>query len=35
MLETLLEKHWHHLPSKDVLVLLETDGERGLDEFEV
>jgi cation-transporting ATPase F len=35
MLETLLEKHWHHLSLNEVLTLLETHGERGLDAFEV
>jgi len=35
MIETLLEKHWHHLSFNEVLTLLETDGERGLDAFEV
>jgi Ca2+-transporting ATPase len=35
MLETLLEKHWHHLSLNEVLTLLETDAERGLDDFEV
>ena len=35
MLEVLLEKHWHHLSLTDVLTLLETDAERGLDAFEV
>ena len=35
MLETLLEKHWHHLSLNEVLTLLETDAERGLDAFEV
>ena len=35
MLETLLEKHWHHLSFNEVLTLLETDAERGLDDFEV
>ena len=35
MLENLLEKHWHHLSLNEVLRLLATDGERGLDEFDV
>ena len=35
MLETLLEKHWHHLSLNEVLTLLETDAERGLDDFAV
>ena len=35
MLETLLEKHWHHLAVPEVLGLLGTDGARGLDAFDV
>ena len=35
MLETLLEKQWHHLSLDEVLTLLETDRDRGLDVFEV
>ncbi len=35
MLETLLEKHWHQLTLSEILSLLETDAERGLDAFEV
>lgn len=35
MLETLLEQHWHHLSLSEVLTLLKTDAERGLDDFEV
>ena len=35
MLETLLEKHWHHLSPHEVLTLLTSDGEHGLDAFEV
>ena len=35
MLENLLERHWHHLSVNEVLTLLETEGERGLDIFEV
>lgn len=34
-MQTLLAKHWHHLPDTEVLGLLETDRERGLDSFEV
>jgi len=29
-MQTLLSKHWHHLPSADVLEFLETDPENGL-----
>jgi len=31
----LLEKHWHHLPHTEVLDLLDTDAQQGLDRFEV
>lgn len=34
-METLLDKHWHHLPHEEVLDLLDTDSSRGLDRFEV
>jgi Ca2+-transporting ATPase len=34
-METLLSKHWHHLPSKDVLELFDSSAESGLDLFEV
>lgn len=34
-METLLSKHWHHLPSDEVAVLLESDDTKGLDRFEV
>jgi len=30
-----LGHHWHHLPPDEVLDLLDTDGARGLDRFEV
>jgi cation-transporting ATPase F len=30
---TLLNKHWHHLPASEVLKLLETDAQTGLDMF--
>jgi cation-transporting ATPase F len=32
---TLLGKHWHHLPAEEVIQLLETDIDQGLDTFEV
>ncbi len=35
MMKTLLEKHWHHLPQEEVLDLLDTDMDKGLDQFEV
>lgn len=35
MIEISIFKHWHHLPSSEVLSILETDAERGLDAFEV
>jgi cation-transporting P-type ATPase F len=34
-MESLLGHHWHHLPPDEVLDLLNTDGARGLDRFEV
>jgi len=34
-MDTLLDKHWHHLPADEVLDLLDTDLKQGLDLFEV
>lgn len=34
-MQVLLGKHWHHLPLDQVVQLLETDPERGLDLFEI
>ncbi len=34
-MDTLLAKHWHHLPREEIATLLESDGTRGLDTFEV
>jgi cation-transporting P-type ATPase F len=34
-MQTLLGKHWHHLSQEEVLALLETTPEMGLDVFEV
>ena len=34
-METLIGKHWHHLPADEVIDLLEGDREKGLDLFEV
>ncbi len=34
-MQTLLGKHWHHLPAAEALVLLESDQEKGLDTFEI
>ncbi len=34
-MQTLLGKHWHHLPTDEVLQLLETDPQAGLDIFAV
>ncbi|MDX9953985.1 MAG: cation-transporting P-type ATPase [Anaerolineae bacterium] len=34
-MQTLLSKHWHHLPMDEIQGILETDIERGLDRFEV
>ena len=32
---TLLSRHWHHLPRDEIATLLESDGTKGLDVFEV
>ncbi|GAB6194481.1 cation-transporting P-type ATPase [Desulfocastanea catecholica] len=34
-MDDLLGKHWHHLPVDEVVEMLETDTEKGLDLFEV
>lgn len=34
-MQTLLAKHWHHLPVDEIVTLLETDIDRGLDVFDV
>ncbi|OVE75509.1 carbonate dehydratase [bacterium F11] len=34
-MQSLLSKHWHHLPSPEVLALLDTNEEKGVDQFEV
>jgi cation-transporting P-type ATPase F len=34
-MQTLLGRHWHHLSVDEVLLLLETDSETGLDLFEI
>jgi len=34
-MDTLISKHWHHLPADEVIVLLDSDKEKGLDQFEV
>ncbi len=34
-MNTLLDKHWHHLPAQEVVDLLDTDIQLGLDIFEV
>lgn len=34
-MQTLMGRHWHHLPPAEVLDLLESDPERGLDTFEI
>jgi Ca2+-transporting ATPase len=33
--ETLLGKHWHHIPNEEILNLLDTDLQQGLDIFEI
>jgi len=35
ILEGLLARHWHHLPEDEVLTLLESNVEKGLDQFDV
>ncbi|MFZ6029462.1 MAG: cation-transporting P-type ATPase [Chloroflexota bacterium] len=34
-MDTLLGKHWHHLPADEVITLLDSDARHGLDVFEV
>lgn len=34
-MDTLLSRHWHHLPPEEVEALLETNGTKGLDTFEL
>jgi len=34
-MQTLLGKHWHHLPGHEVVELLESDDQAGLDLFEI
>ncbi len=34
-METILSRHWHHLPESEVLELVETNLDRGLDLFAV
>ncbi|WP_313950985.1 cation-transporting P-type ATPase [Accumulibacter sp.] len=34
-MQDLLENHWHRLPASEVIELLDTNGEGGLDQFEV
>ena len=34
-MQDLLSLHWHHLPIREVIQLLETDPEKGLDLFEI
>ena len=35
VMKTIVDKQWHHLPDGEVLELLETSPEQGLDTFEV
>ena len=35
LLDSLLNRHWHHLPQEEVLDMLDTDKDKGLDRFEV
>ena len=34
-MQTLLGRHWHHLPATEVVELLDSDVEKGLDVFEI
>ena len=34
-MKDLLEKHWHHLPKGEVLDLLDSDADKGLDRFAI
>jgi len=34
-MESLIGKHWHHLPVDEIQSLLESNPEKGLDVFEV
>lgn len=34
-MDTLIGTHWHHLPADEVIDLLNSDQEKGLDLFEV
>ncbi len=34
-MQTIMGKHWHHLPEHEVLNLLDTNVDRGLDRFEI
>jgi cation-transporting ATPase F len=34
-MDTLLSRHWHHLPRNEIATLLESDAAKGLDIFEV
>ncbi|NTW67191.1 MAG: HAD-IC family P-type ATPase, partial [Nitrospirae bacterium] len=34
-MDTLISKHWHHLPADEVIDLLDSNKEKGLDLFEV
>ncbi len=34
-MNALIDKHWHHLPAEEVIDLLDTNPEKGLDQFEI
>jgi len=34
-MQTILGKHWHHLPAEEILDLLDINSDKGLDSFEV
>jgi Ca2+-transporting ATPase len=34
-MESLIAKHWHHLPAEEVVDLLDSNPEKGLDQFKI
>ena len=34
-MDTLLSKHWHHISTEEILDILDSDFQQGLDIFEV
>ncbi|MBU0908416.1 MAG: hypothetical protein KJ717_02540, partial [Proteobacteria bacterium] len=31
----LFDKHWHHLPAAEIVDLLDSNTEKGLDQFDI